>query len=422
MTELYLTMPQPGETITEGTIVEWKVKAGDTVNETDPIAQLETEKAVFDYESPFEGRIVKILHEGGERVKVAHPIAIMDVPEEKAKIYKMMGIGKAVEETAAAKGEEGVARAPEISAAPVKDKQKTPPGGLRMAPFVRKLAKEKGLSDADLQRLAAKDPAGRVTKEAIEAFLGGAPKKAGPEGEYTVQTCSAIRMRIADNMVRAKTKIPHAHNGIAVDMTQVITYRDKHKDEFKRKNGTNLNLLSLIYPALVKCIQDFPTVNASYDDTREPHRIKLFKQINLGVAVGTEHGLVIPVVRDIGRLGFNEFNVKLNDVVERAQKQTLKPDDLIGATIIFNNFGFFGTQIGVQIIGYPMSTTLGMSVIEKRVVAVDDKPAIRTMCDFVLSFDHRVMDGRETGLFLSALKKEIESLKFEHVTLKKPLL
>jgi len=271
-----------------------------------------------------------------------------------------------------------------------------------------------------LQKLSV-DHGGRITKEAIESYLKGQgvqtkPKATvGPEGEFTAETCSAIRMRIADNMVKSKSKIPHAHNGIAVDVTHIIEYRDKHKDEFKKQNGVSLTFLSLIQPALINAIQKFPMVNASYDDSHTPHQIKLFKHINLGVAVGTEQGLVIPVIKDIGNLSFNDFNAQLNDKIERAQNQKLKPDDLMGGTIIFNNFGFFGTQIGVQVIGYPMAATLGMSVIEKRVVPVDDKIVIRTMCDFILSFDHRVMDGRETGLFLALLKKEVEALKFEHV-------
>ena len=172
------------------------------------------------------------------------------------------------------------------------------------------------------------------------------------------------------------------------------------------------NFLTLIYPALVKIIKEYPVVNASFHEAGDRSEIRLFNKINLGIAVGTEHGLVIPVIHDIANLTSQEFSDTLNDKIKRAQNKKLMPDDLMGATLIFNNFGFFGTQLGVQVIQYPMAATLGMSTIEKRVVPVGDEIGVRTMTDIVLAFDHRVMDGRETGLFLSALKKEIESLQF----------
>lgn len=445
MTQLYLTMPQPGETITEGTIVSWLVKPGDQISEAQPLAELETEKAVFEYESPFEGKLVRILHDAGKRVPVAEPIAVVDCDAAKAEMYKMMGIAKdAGTQTEVSIQQQKTVETTHKKEAPVVKSQQvvskneptpTVSVALKLSPYVRKQALQNQLSDSQLQVLA--DAEGRVTKTALDEFLSGgvvsnlkshvaasnvktftAPKPQEIASDaYRVEPCSAIRMRIADNMVQSKLKIPHAHNGIAVDVTRVVDFRETQKNVFKKSHGVNLNFLSLIYPVLVAALQKFPMINASYDDSTNPHQIKYFNHINLGVAVGSEHGLVIPVVKNIESLSFREFNQKLSELLDKAQTRKLKPDDLMGATLIFNNFGFFGTNLGVQVIQYPMAATLGMGTIEKRVVPVNDGTAIgiRTMSDLVLSFDHRVMDGRETGQFLKFLKEGIENLDFSHV-------
>lgn len=434
MTQLYLTMPQPGETITEGTIVQWLVKEGVTVDEHAPVAELETEKAVFEYESPFVGKIVKILHADGTRVKVAEPIAIMDVPNDKANFYIMMGIAKTVDGAATAPTSVA-AKSTAVTAPQAESVQTRTPSSvdLKMSPYVRKQAVQFGVTESQLSDLAKKSADGRITKDMIDAFVSGKPVVAPSrstqdsgsvdsrlsttvqQGDVRIEKCSAIRMRIADNMVLSKSKIPHAHNGIAVDVTHVVNYREANKQRFKDKHGLNLNFLTLIYPALVKAIKAYPMINASYDDSTNPHQIKYFNKINLGVAAGTSQGLVIPVIPDIESLSTKDFNSMVSDRLARAEAKKLKPDELMGATLIFNNYGFFGTNLGVQVIQYPMAATLGMSAIEKRVVPVGDAIGVRTMCDFVLSFDHRVMDGRETGLFLKMLKDGVEALQFSHV-------
>lgn len=437
MTKLYITMPQPGETITEGTLVSWLVKVGDKIEEGTSLAELETEKAVFDYESPFQGTMVQILKEAGSRVKVASPIAVIDVDSDKAKTYIMLGIAKEAGAVAVTRADTPVdpyknddnkiKTKPLSSQQPQLQPQLSTPfsGEIKMSPHVRKLVIENRVNLADLKNLAAQNAEGRVTKDAIENFTGrgrsgtthqGAAQivdgsRTAPTGEFDTIPCSAIRMRIAENMVLSKSKIPHAHNGIAVDVTNIEAYRKETKDDYKTQNGTNLNFLTLIQPALVSAIQKYPLINASFHDVNPAKpEIRIFNKINLGVAVGTEHGLVIPVITDVAALDAKKFNAVLSDKIARAQNKKLMPDDLMGATLIFNNFGFFGTQMGVQVIQYPLAATLGMSVIEKRVVPIDDEVRIRTCCDFVLAFDHRVMDGRETGLFLSELKKQIESL------------
>lgn len=424
MTQLYLTMPQPGETITEGTIVEWRIREGDTVRVGDVLAQIETEKALFDHESPFEGKITKIIFPDQSRVPVGKDIAVIEVAKEKADHYLMLGLAHVVDEMTSAAGQQaGTAQTAHT---------KSPTSTTKMAPYVRHLALEAGLDMEVLQKLAAANPEGRVTRETIENYL--CDKKipagvasdvsrsaekisagAGSSGDYTVQSYSPIRLRIAENMALSKTKIPHAHTGLSVDVTGVVEFREKNKDAFAKKHGVNLNFLSLIFPALMAAIKKYPVVNASFVDKGTQSEVRLFNHVNLGIAVGSDAGLVIPVVKNAGAMDFQEFNAALNDKMTRSKSNKLKPDDFTGTTVIFNNFGFYGLNMGVQIIQYPLSATIGMGAIERKVVPVGDKIGIRHIANFFLAFDHRIIDGLEAGSFLTEIKKQIEDTTFDFV-------
>lgn len=429
MTQLYLTMPQPGETITEGMIVSWVANIGDVLKEGDPVAELETEKAVFEYESPFEGKIVKILHPAETRVEVSKPIAIMDVADDKAANYMMLGIAEAVEGDVAASVE-----STSVNKEKSKEEKKTAPvsiqnykdlDAIKLSPYVRRVAFEKGLGQEELLELANQNEDGRVTKQALLNYLEGGKRSRSPmksvketSGNLTYETMpfSPIRMRIAENMNLSKQNIPHAHTGLSIDVTNMVKFREENKKKYKEKYGTNLNFLTLMQKALVQAIKKFPSVNASFIKQNEKKsEIRLFNQINLGVAVGSEHGLVIPVVHNSDQLNSQDFNNILNDKIKRAGEKKLMPDDYQNATIIFNNFGYFGITHGVQIIQYPLSCTLGMGVMEDRVVPFGEGIAVRKMADLFIAFDHRILDGREAGLFLSMIKKSIESESFTDI-------
>jgi len=421
MTKLYLTMPQPGETITEGTIVKWLVKVGDTIQEGDLLAEMETDKALFEHESPFEGKILKILEPDQSRVAVAKPIAVIDAPKEKADRYLMLGIAnEAIDSSEKVSEGESKGKVSQTSiTASIKNLDH-----IKMAPYVRRLAHQAGLEQDALQKLAAAHPESRVTKEAIEDYLQTklvaktVSMQANVAGEFTVQPYSPIRVRIAENMAMSKAKIPHAHTGLSVDVTRLVLFRDQNKEVFRKKYGINLNFLSLMHLALVKTIQKYPAVNSSFHEkSGETPEVRLFNHINLGVAVGSEAGLIIPVIKGVEKKDFQKFNTELNDKIERGRNKQLKPDDYLGTTIIFNNFGYFGLNMGVQIIQYPLAVTLGMGVIERKVVPVGDKIEIRQIANFFLAFDHRIIDGLEAGQFLSELKTQLENMTFDHVVL-----
>lgn len=441
-------MPQPGETITEGMIVSWIAKEGDELSEGKAVAELETEKAVFEYESPFEGRVLKILYPAETRVKVGEPIAVMDVPNAKAEHYMMLGIGRLAEgeeagsaavATSVAKTDvaTSVALSPSVAAsAAVSYEDVRSLTDIKMSPYVRRVALQAGVAKETLVSLAKNHPEARVTKEAILSATSGKAQLAAtaetpqqrrrtsdrkpapivphdPGTEYRVMPFSPVRVRIAENMSLSKQHIPHAHTGLTVDVTKVVQFRNQHKDAFKKKYGVNLNYLSLFFSAIAKAVKKYPSVNASFVENGDKSEIRIFNRVNLGVAVGAEYGLIIPVLKGIEDYQFQKFNQDLNDKIERGMKKKLMPEDYAGPTLIFNNFGFFGTTIGVQIIQYPLAATLGMGVIEKRVVPHFDGIAVRDVADFFLAFDHRILDGREAGLFLSELKKEIENLPLE---------
>lgn len=431
MTKLYLTMPQPGETITEGTIVKWLVKPGETVQEGTLIAEMETDKALFEHESPFAGKILKILESDQSRVAVAKPIAIIEVAKENAERYLMLGIATEVE------GEVGTAQ-PALASVPKSKASSAKPNPsfvssaalhdvsyIKMSPYVRRVAFQSNVALDTLQQLAASHEERRVTKEAIENYLQTnknlPPVSIAvtvPSKDYVVQPYSPIRVRIAENMAMSKAKIPHAHTGISIDVTKLVEFRKKNKVAFQKKHGTNLNFLSLLFPALITALKKFPALNASFHEMPgKMPEIRLFNHINLGVAVGSESGLIIPVIKNAETLDFQNFNAVLNDKTQRAMNKQLKPEDFSGTTIIFNNFGFFGLNMGVQIIQYPLAATLGMGAIEKKVVPVGGEIVVRDIANFFLAFDHRIIDGLESGQFLSTLKSEIENSNVSRISL-----
>ena len=429
MKQLYVTMPQPGETITEGTIVKWIAKAGDVVDEGAPLAELETEKALFEYESPFAGKILQILHGDQSRVPVATPIALMEVADDKAKQYIMLGIGQEVEgsvKPAVAEKAKTVATpaAARSAASPSSVENRVAQSDVKLSPYVRKLASEHNLSSDTLMSLAGSNADGRVTKEAIDEFLksgkasakSAQPKPAASKpltGEgYEVLPFSPIRLRIAENMVKSKQTIPHAHTGLTVDMTNVLKFREAHKDEFQKKHGVGLNLLTLILPTLTQAISAYPALNASYVGEGQSAEIRLFRSINLSVAIGTESGLMTPVIKNVASLSPGEFAKKMKDLVDRANRKKLMPDDFSGTTFLFNNFGYFGLNSGVQVIQYPLAATLGMGALEKKVVPFGEGIAIRDTANFFLAFDHRVIDGLEAGKFLTMIKDGLGKFDF----------
>ena len=381
-TKILLTMPQPGETITQGTVVSWLVPEGATVSEGDRIVELETEKAVFEYESPYEGKLIEILARNGSVVPVGNPIAVFEVPDEKASLYFMLGIGKKVE----VRSQESEVRSHEDTVLPGK-----------LSPLIRNLMREYGIDFSELGQVHGTGPGGRITKENILTYL--AAKKGEAEAapaDVDLIPLSPLRMRIAENMTRSHQTVPQAHTGLSIDLTRILERRGE------------ASILSLIFPSLKEAILKVPVVNASFRDLKGIKSIALHKKIHLGVAIDVGKGLYLVVVRNTDEKSAKTFERELKALVERAKEDKLAPADLTGMTFTFNNYGYYGSTMAVQIILPPQSTTLGMGKIEARPWVVDGKIEIRQVADFTLAFDHRVLDGREAGQFLATLKRLLE--------------
>lgn len=414
-TKIFLTMPQPGETITEGTVVRWLVTPGMVIKEKQILVELETEKAVFEFESPYEGVLEEIVVQDGGTVPVGNPIAIFTVDTAKAQTYFMLGMGK----QAQTKSDKPLQK---ITPKPITFKETTLQ--LRpISPFIRRLMQEQGVSTKELDSIDGTGRGGRVTKEDMLKYLerreGPGP---GPEhragascDDYEIIPCMPIRVRIAENMVRSKQTIPHAHTQLTIDMTRVMEYRKSHRADFQREQGIDLGLLPLIFPTLKLAILAHPLVNASFRQQEGQRELVVYKSIHLGVAVDTPHGLTVPVMHQADQKNFRRFAHDLASLIERAQKNRLSIEDVTGGTFTFNNYGFFGTQIGVQIIPVPQAATLGMGRVERKPAVIDDTIQIRFLADFTLAFDHRVIDGRDAGQFLLALKEGLEN--FSEVSL-----
>lgn len=414
-------MPQPGETITEGTIVNWLVSAGESIQEGQYIVELETEKALFEYESPFTGTLIEITENNGATVPIGNPIAVFEVEDSRAAQYFMLGLGKEAQKKIAPslpapqkKSSSAETKVQiESNSKPTSKKSSTP---LKLSPFVRRLIKEHGIDLDELNQLQGTGPKQRITKEDILRHLETRTRTDSlsveshhkSEKDFDIIPCSPVRSRIADNMLVAKQTIPHAHTNVSVDMTRLVDYRKQMKEEFQQKHGIPLSITTLIFPTLQKAVANNPLVNSSFKEEGDRKFILQYKKLNLAMAAGTDKGLFLPVIHRVENDSMIEFAHKLEGVLDRAQNQKLTVEDLTGMTFTFNNFGYFGTQIGVQIILPPQAATLGMGKIEPRPWVVGEAIKIRQIADFTLTFDHRVMDGREAGLFLQAIKKGLE--------------
>lgn len=392
--QLYLTMPQPGETITQGTVVRWLVSEGQIIKEKEPIAELETEKAVFEYESPFEGKITKLLVGSNTTINVGEPIGLIEVSDEKAKAYSLLGLGQT-----SVKAEKQASEEKKVKESSFKK--------IPLSPLLRRLIAEQGIGETELEKINPTGPGGRLTKEDILAYLHsrGTPRALSDD----IVPCSPIRLRIAEHMVLSKQTIPHAHTGLTVDLSRLSLWRSQNGEQFKKEKGVHLGIAPLVFPALKKAIVGHSLVNASFKEEGHSKSIVIHKTIHLGVAVDTERGLYVVVVRNAQDMSFLDFTRALNSAVERARQNRLRPEELTGASFTFNNYGFYGTRFGVQIILPPQSTTLGMGKIEKRPWVVEDQIQIRELADLTMAFDHRVMDGRDAGLFLGDLKTSLEN-------------
>ncbi|MEZ4268029.1 MAG: 2-oxoglutarate dehydrogenase complex dihydrolipoyllysine-residue succinyltransferase [Myxococcota bacterium] len=411
-------VPSLGESITEAIVLEWLVKPGDYVEADQDLVALETDKVTMNVPSPSAGVVAELVEAQGSEVAVGAIIARIDASASKP----AAGAGAAAAATPA-KTEAAPAEKSAGLTAPSDAAAKVPAGSEpAMMPAVRKLLAESGL---DAAAIAGSGKDGRILKEDVlravaDAKSGAAPKTAAapaaakaapsarssaPAGERErVVPMSRLRSRIAENLVSAQQNAALLTTFNEVDMTAVMALRKRYQDGFVAKHGIKLGFTSFFAKAVVEALEAFPAVNAEVrGDT-----IVYKNYYDIGVAVGGGRGLVVPVVRDADRLGFAEFEKALADLAERARDNKLAIEDLQGGTFTISNGGVYGSLLSTPIVNPPQSAILGLHKIEERPIALNGQVVIRPMMYTALTYDHRIIDGREAVGFLVRIKELVE--------------
>ncbi len=423
-----VVMPQLGESVHEGTIAKWLVKPGDRVVEFEPMLEVDTDKVSAEVPSPVSGILREILAQEGQTVQAGAEIAVVEVgadgevaasPEAPALAVAAPAPSPAAKAEPAAKAVPATAPAAQPAApAPV---PAAPSPGLdggehRYSPAVQMVASELGV---DLAKVQGSGIGGRVTKKDVEQFAAApkAPPASKPpaatpaaagEGDQVVQL-TRVRRLIAENMVRSKSTIPHAWQTQEADMSGVVAHRNANKAAFQTQEGFSLTYLPYVMAATISALREHPEVNSTFNETE----LIIHRDINLGVSVGLEDTLVVPVVRRADGLSIAGLARAINDLATRARNKQLKADDLTGGTFTVNNSGTFGTLFSYSVINPGQSGILTMEAIVERPVAVNGMIGIKPMMYLCFSFDHRVLDGLMAARFLTSCRKWLESVTLD---------
>jgi 2-oxoglutarate dehydrogenase E2 component (dihydrolipoamide succinyltransferase) len=421
-------MPQMGESIFEGTITKWLKKPGDAVQQDEPLFEISTDKVDAEIPSPAAGVLAEIKVQAGTTVQINTVVAAISV-------------GGAVGAAAAPAPSAQPAPAAAVPATTEADGEtgETETGErVRSSPLVRKIAKENNL---DLSKVPGTGSAGRITKEDILGYLakGGAvapakpapqapapppatapasaPAAAKPPAPAPVVTAGdelvpLTRMRaiIAQRMVDSKRTSAHVHTVFKIDMSRIVRIREKEKSKYEQRNGVKLTYMPFISRAVIATLRKMPIVNASM----EGDAIRYHKNINLGIAVALDWGLIVPVIRQAEDKSFLGIARAIVDLAERARAKKLKPEEVASGTFTITNPGIFGEQFGTPVINQPESAILGVGGLFKEPTVVTDENgsdsiAIRSIIRLTLGFDHRIIDGADAGRFMAELKKYLEN-------------
>ena len=405
-------LPDLGEGLTEGEIVQWLVKEGDSVEEGQVFVKVETDKAVLEIPSPHKGTVLRIGAAEGQTVQVGQVILVIGEEGEKPEVVEKrpsVGVVGVLEEASEDIEAQGKRVPAETMAGPQA-------GGAKVLamPAVRKLAKEFKL---DLTRVKGSGPNGRITKEDVQK--ASEKKEEKPPEEAAVKAARkydmygyveriplrGMRKTIARAMVRSKHTAAHVTAMDEADVTRLVALREKEKERASAK-GIHLTYLPFVIKAVVAGLEDHPYVNATLDEENE--EIVLKKYFNIGVAVDTEDGLMVPVVKNAKEKSILQLADELTKLSEKARSRTIDLADLKGGTFTITNYGAVGGIYGSPIINYPEVAVLGLGRIQEKPIVVEGRIEVRTMLPLSLSFDHRVVDGAEAARFLNTVIDQLE--------------
>ena len=429
-------MPQMGESITEGTITKWLKKVGDSLQRDEPIFEISTDKVDAEIPSPIAGKLTEIKVKEGQTVTVNTVVALINgTGVSPAPVLTAPAAQASVPQAAPAVQQNG-----RPSAAPVSVSHAEPQ---RSSPLVRKIAKE---NSVDLSQISGSGASGRITKTDLLSYMesaAAAPTAASqPVASATVQTqptytqaesarattaptkaaaaipsmagelvpMTKMRSIIARRMVESKATSAHVHTVFKVDMTRIVRLREKEKSKYEQRNGVKLTYMPFITRATVQALRKHAIVNAA----TQGDAVLYNKNINIGIAVALEWGLIVPVIKQTEEKSFLGIARAIVDVADRARNKKLAPDEVAGGTFTLTNSGIFGEQFGTPIIAQPQSAILGIGGLNKEAVVLTDKEgqdtiAVRSIQRFTLGFDHRIIDGSDAGKFMTDFKSYLEN-------------
>ena len=410
-----VTMPQLGETVTEGTILRWLVQVGDEVKEDDPILEISTDKVDTEVPSPFTGQVTSLLVEEGETVEVGASLLELDGDSNSSSVIEEASneVETVIEPV------EEVVEVEEVKSSPVAKST-----NLKLSPVVRKLASE---NNVNLEQVTGTGSGGRITRKDIESFITSGSKTVQKPEEVPVQQkdkqvqaenlssgeISRLRRRIAENMVMSKQTSAHVMTSVEVDYENVEILRSKHKKSFKDENGFSLTYLPFISLATIYALREYPVVNSSFDLDKEIH--SFHSNINLGIAVDlNQEGLLVGTLREADSLSLKGLARKISDTSAKLREGSYDLDDVSGSTFTISNNGSFNSFLTSPIINQPNVAILSTESVKKRPVVVEaqdgtDSIAIRHTGMLSLTWDHRAFDGSVALLFLNSIREKLEN-------------
>lgn len=421
-----LIMPQMGESIAEGTVVKWLKKEGDWVGRDEPVVSITTEKVDVEVPAPAAGYLNKIFVQEGETVPVGKVLATIEEKREAAEV-----------ETKTESPALRTKAQPEVKVKVLETASQEKDLRRRYSPLVRKIATEEGIKLEELPERGS-GLAGRVTKSDVLSFVeerkketvaqaiagkeipseAPAPPVKAPEkpvepfalkeGEELIPL-TPMRKAIAEHMLRSVRTSPHVTSVIEVDMTEIVRFRTREKDNFLQHEGVELTYLPFVIMAAIVGIKKYPIINSSWSD----RGIIIKKYVNIGIAVALEDGLIVPVIKKADGKNIRGLAKESQNLAQRARDKKLMPAEVEGGTFTITNPGVFGSMFGTPIINQPQAAILGTGAIQKRPAVVEgDAIAIRQMMYLSLSFDHRIFDGAMSARYLSVVKHNLENFNF----------
>lgn len=414
-----ILMPELGESVHEGTVSKWLKNVGDTVKEDEPVVEIMTDKVNTELQAPAGGVLAEITIPEGAVVKVFEAMGYIDTDGV---------VGKGVASSEPAKVEakpEPSEAAAKVSSEPT---SQSTDGKKWYTPVVKAMAKEHGISDAQLAGIQGSGDGGRVTKKDVETYLssGGskaaAPAKSVPEAKPVAPTVAGpdqeiiplvgMRKMIADHMIRS-SQVPTVSTVTEVDVTNMVSFRDHNKDSFLETYGVKLTYTPFFIKALTESLQLFPGVNSAL---QADGNIIKNNAVHIGVAVALgakgEGGLIVPVIRDCHKKSLIDIARDLDAIAKKARSSSLKPEDVQGGTFTLTNPGTYGALFGTPMINAPQGGILGTYTIKKTPVIINDMIAIRSVMHLVLTYDHRIIDGMAAGAFLASVRDKLQSFDF----------